>query len=214
MGIRCTSMTRETRPLSHNTSIKQHADSSISSDPEKTQTAHHKGFQTQPSSPVLIGRKRPLEVTPSPPGQTGKTLSPDAQGERTPTHYQRPEGSISASPTPSHSQMTRGSDEHGIADIQAVIKGAQDNQLRRLVQEEEDEEQEAQDLILQHQVKEEEDEPSEAASKGKSENQVQETGSAFLGVVLNAIDTTESNEGVDKKMLDAQNLEMFVEWVA
>ena len=214
MGIYCTSMTRETRPLSHNTSMKQHAYSIISSDRETTPTPHDKGFRTQSSTPGLIGRKRPLEITPSPPGQTGETRSPGAQGDKTPTHHQRTDGSTSASPTTPKSQITRGSDEHGIADIQAVMESAQDNQLRRLVQEEEDEEQEAQGLILQHQVKEEEDEPSEAASTGISEIQVQETGSAFLGVVLDAIDATGKNEGVDKKMLGAQNLVMRVECVA
>ena len=92
------------------------------------------------------------------------------------------------------------------------MEGAQDNQLRRLVQEEEEEEEQAaENLIQQLQGEEEEDEPSEAASKGKSEDEIQETGSAFLGIVLSAIEATEDNDDIDQKTIDRQNLETSVE---
>ena len=51
--------------------------------------------------------------------------------------------------------------------------------------------------------------PSEAASRGKSEKEIETLGSAFMGeVVLEALRATEKNDHVDKKSLDAQDLKM------
>lgn len=177
------------------------------------------GLTSQQSTPRLIGRKRPLECTPSPPGQTGKTFTLDAEGENTPTYRQEPKPSTSSSQTTPEAQMTRDAYEHEIATVPAIMEAAQDNHFRRLIEEEEEEEKAAQDLIFQPPAKEEEGEeeedvPSEAASKGKSENEVNHVGSAFLGVVLDAMKATEENLHVDKTILDAQNLEMHVAWVA
>ena len=117
--------------------------------------------------------------------------------------------------------MTRDAHEHDTATVPAIMEAAQDNHFRRLIEEEEEEEKAAQDLIFQPPAKEEEegeeeeeDVPSEAASKGKSENEVNHVGSAFLGVVLDAMKATEENLHLDKTILDAQNLEMHVAWVA
>lgn len=161
------------------------------------------GLNSQPSTPRFTGRKRPLESTPSP------------EGENTPTYRQEPEASTSSSQTIPDAQMTRDAHEHGIATARGLMDAAQNSQLRRLIEEEEEEAKAAQDVIFHFPVKEEEEDgPSEAASKGKSENEVEHVGSPFLGVVLDAIKATEKNVYLDKKMLVAQNLSMDVGWVA
>ena len=106
--------------------------------------------------------------------------------------------------------MTRGSDEHGIANEHALMAGVQENQILRLVQKEEEQEQAAQAFLLHHQDNEEEDEPSEAASSGKPEKEIELLGSAFMGVVLEAIRVAGKNDHVDKKNTDAQDLKMRV----
>ena len=95
-----------------------------------------------------------------------------------------------------------------------TLREAQDQRLRRLVDEEEDEERDAQDHILH----DEEDEasaaaaePSEEASKNKSEKEVDAVGSAFLCVVLDAMKSTGEGDDIDQTMLLEQNLEMRVE---
>ena len=95
-----------------------------------------------------------------------------------------------------------------------TLREAQDKHLRRLVDEEENEERDAQDHILLDEEDEAEAdavEPSEQASKEKSEEEVDIVGSAFLCVVLDAMKSTGEGDGVDKTMLLEQNLEMRVE---
>lgn len=177
----------------------------MSSERERTPTPPHMGLRS-PTSPGLISRKRPLDGTPSPQHPRAKVT--------TSTYRQEADYSTSSSQTTPKAQMTRNADEHGITDVSALKEAAQDNQFQRLIEEEEEEEKAAQDLILQPLVEEEEGGPSEAASKGKSENEIEHVGSAFLSVVTMAIEATEKNHNVDKTILDAQNLEMHLEWVA
>lgn len=72
----------------------------------------------------------------------------------------------------------------------------------------------AQDFILQPLVEKEEGGPSEAAFERNSENEIELVGSAFLSLVTIAIEATEGNDVVDKKILDAQHIKMRVAWVA
>lgn len=159
------------------------------------------------SPPGLISRKRPLESTPSPQHQRGKVYT-------TSTYRQEPGDSTSSSRTTPEAQIIRDADEHEITDLSALKEAAKGHQFQRLIEEEEEEEKAAQDLILQPLIEEEEGGPSEAASKGKSENEIEHVGSAFLSVFVMAIEATEKNHYVDKTILDAQNLQMHVEWVA
>ena len=46
--------------------------------------------------------------------------------------------------------MTRGRNEHGIANDHALMEGARDNQLRRVVQNKEQQEEAAQAFLLHH----------------------------------------------------------------
>ena len=165
----------------------------ISSDRETTPPPYHTGFESQPSPPQLIGRKRPLENTPSPQQKAGERVSPAAQDKETPT---------SSRPITPESQITNDD---------ALIEGARDNQLHRVVQNEVQQEEAAQTFLLCHQDNEEEDDPSEDASSGKPEKAIEELGSAFMHVIWRALKATEENDHVDKKSLDAQNLEMGVE---
>ena len=105
-------------------------------------------------------------------------------------------------------------DEDAEVDNGQTLREAQNQRLRRLVDEEEDEERDAQHHILH----DEEDvaraataEPPEEASKEKSEKEVDVVGSAFLCVVLDAMKSTGEGDGVDKTRLLEQNLEMRVE---
>ena len=106
--------------------------------------------------------------------------------------------------------MTRGGNEHGIANDHALLEGARDNQLCRVVQNEEQEEEAAQAFLLHHQDNEDEDKSSEAASSGKPEKEIEKLGSTFIGVVLEALRVTDKNDHVDKKSLDTQNLKMRI----
>ena len=160
---------------------------------------------SQPSTPGLIGRKRPLETTPSPQGQHGKTTPPSRQIR---------EGSASSSISTPKGQIIRDVDEHSTADESALVEAVQDRQMRRLIEEEEEAEKAAQDYIL-HDEEPELDPglPSEAASGDKSEKVVENAGWAFLNVVQDAMKTTASHGDVNQDMLAAQGLDLHVQSV-
>ena len=124
-------------------------------------------------------------------------IPPNTPGRDTPTYHRDREGLTSSSQTTPRSQVTYGAFESGFG---------WDSSLRRLVEEEEKDERDAQKLILQTGV-EEEDEPSEAASEGKSEIEVQHTGRAFLAIVREAMSATQRIDSVDQE----HNLNILLE---
>ena len=160
---------------------------------------------SQPSTPGLIGRKRPLETTPSPQGQHGKITPPSRQIR---------EGSATSNISTLRDQITRDIDERGTAGESALMEAVQDRQMRRLIEEEEEAEKTAQDRILHEEEPETDAElPSEAASGDKSEKVVESVGSAFLSVVRDAMKVTESHGDINREMLDAQGLFLHVRFV-
>ena len=123
---------------------------------------------SQPSTPGLIGRKRPLETTPSPQGQQGKTTPPSRQIR---------EGSATSNVSTPRGQIIRDVDERGIADESALMEVVRDRQIHRLIEEEEEAEKAAQDCILHEEEPETDpDLPSEAASGDKSEKSLRMPG--------------------------------------
>ena len=102
-------------------------------------------------------------------------------------------------------------DERGITDETALVEDMRDRQMRRLIEEEEEAEKVAQDQILHEEEPETSpDLPSEAASGGKSEKVVEHAGWAFLSVVQDAMNATESHRDVNRAMLEAQGLDLEV----
>ena len=172
---------------------------------ETTPTKAQVGLMSQPSTPGLIGRKRPLETTPSPQGQHGQTTPPSRQTR---------EGSATSNISTPRGQIVPDVDERGIADESAVMEVMQDHQMRRLIEEEEEAEKAAQDRILREEEPETDpDLPSEAASGDKSEKVIENAGWAFLSIVLDAMKGTESHGDVNQEMLDAQGLDLLVRFV-
>ena len=105
-------------------------------------------------------------------------------------------------------------DERGTVHESALMEVVRDRQMRRLIEEEEEAEQAAQDGIL-HEEESETDLglPSEAASGDKSEKVIENVGFAFLNVVGQAMKTTASHDDISQEMLDAQGLDLYVEFV-
>ena len=172
---------------------------------ETTPNKAQVGLMSQPSTPGPIGRKRPLETTPSPQGQQGKTTPPSRQMR---------EGSATSNVSTPRGQILREVDERDIADESALREIARDRQMHRLIEEEEQDEKAAQDRILRGEEPETDpDLPSEAASGDKSEKVVENAGWAFLSVVLDAMKGTESHGDVNQEMLAAQGLDLHVQSV-
>lgn len=172
------------------------------SERESTPTKPQVGLMSQPSTPGLIGRKRPFETTPSPQEQHGKTTSPSRQIR---------EGSAASSISTPRGQMMDEVDERGTADESTLTEVVRDRRMRRLIEEEEEAEIAAQHYIL-HEEGPETDPglPSEAASGDKSEKVVENVGWAFLNVVQDAMKTTASHTDVNQQMLAAQGLDLLV----
>ena len=178
------------------------------------QSPPHTGHKSQPSTPGLLSRKRSHESTPSPQRQPDKMFDSQDQGEWTPPARRQGKDISSPSPRTPEAQLSPGREKHMETDDGPTLREAQDQRLRRLVEEEEGEEKDAQDHVLH----DEEDEArataaelSEDASRDKSEKEVDVVGSGFLCVVLDAMKSTGEGDGVDKTMLLAQNLDMRVE---
>ena len=110
--------------------------------------------------------------------------------------------------------MIHHEDERGTVDESALVEVAWDRQMHRLIKEEEEAEKATQDDIL-HEEESETDPglPSEAASGDKSEKAVENVGFAFLNVVKQAMNTTASHDDISQEMLDAQGLDLYVEFV-
>ena len=107
--------------------------------------------------------------------------------------------------------MSRESNEHGIVNLPALRAAVREDQLRRLIEEEEEGEKEAQDGILQASAQEEDvDGPSEEASRDKSEKEVEYLGLNFLGVISDAFSKTKEGDDVDQKMLEVQGLDLRI----
>ena len=121
------------------------------------------------------------------------------------------EGSATSNVSTPRGQIVRDVDERGIADESAVMEILRDRQMRRLIEEEEEDEKAAQDRILREEEPETDpDLPSEAASGDKSEKVVENAGWAFLSVVQDAMNATESHGDVNQEMLAAQGLDLHV----
>ena len=124
--------------------------------------------------------------------------------------------SLSSLQTPS-THLVPGSDEHGAVDDEPTLKEAtQEHRLRFLVDDEENEENQAQDRLLQDQEDEAgpaATEPPEDASKGRSEKEVDAVGSGFLCVVQDAMKNAVQGDDVDKNVILAHNLDIFIKLV-
>ena len=134
---------------------------------ETTPTPLNPGPNILPFTPEQVGRKRSHESTPSP--------------QRQPSHI-----------------FTSEEDQDREVDNNPTLRQiTQDDQLRRLVEDEEVEEWEAQDQVME----DKEDEagaasawPPEDASKGTSEREVDPVGTGFLCVVQDAMKSTQDDD--------------------
>lgn len=110
--------------------------------------------------------------------------------------------------------MIHDEDERGAAYESALLEVVPDDEMRRLIEDEEEAEKAAQDYIL-HEEELETDPglPSEAASGDKSEKVVENVGWAFLDVVQGAMKATANHGDVNQEMLDAQGLKIIVRFV-